>query len=132
MTQKSPSHDEFTMTIGQSEFSEKNAHLFAAEERSKDWPKYFSVAAMSRLTPVEGAPVAEALPRPLNVEERYRALVEQIPAVVFMAYLDQGIGEAYVSPQIEASLGIFAARVAGRSDALVSTDSSGRQAAVER
>ncbi len=40
-----------------------------------------------------------------NMEERYRALVEQIPAVVFMAYLDEGIGEAYVSPQIEAVLG---------------------------
>jgi PAS domain S-box-containing protein len=43
--------------------------------------------------------------RPLNVDARYRALVEQIPAVVFMAYLDKGIGEAYVSPQIEAALG---------------------------
>jgi len=42
---------------------------------------------------------------PPNVEARYRALVEQIPAVVFMAYLDEGIGEAYVSPQIEAALG---------------------------
>src|ERR1700730_10365992 len=40
-----------------------------------------------------------------NLEAKYRALVEQIPAVVFMAYLDQGIGEAYVSPQIEAALG---------------------------
>lgn len=40
-----------------------------------------------------------------NLEARYRALVEQIPAVVFMAYLDRGIGEAYVSPQIEALLG---------------------------
>src|SRR5262249_6908602 len=40
-----------------------------------------------------------------NVEAKYRALLEQIPAVVFMAYLDRGIGEAYVSPQIEASLG---------------------------
>lgn len=40
-----------------------------------------------------------------TVEARYRALVEQIPAVVFMAYLDEGIGEAYVSPQIEKSLG---------------------------
>jgi PAS domain S-box-containing protein len=43
--------------------------------------------------------------QPLSVEARYRALVEQIPAVVFMAYLDKGIGEAYVSPQIEAALG---------------------------
>jgi PAS domain S-box-containing protein len=41
----------------------------------------------------------------LNLEAKYRALVEQIPAVVFMAYLDKGIGEAYVSPQIETALG---------------------------
>jgi PAS domain S-box-containing protein len=40
-----------------------------------------------------------------NVDAIYRALVEQIPAVVFMAHLDRGIGEAYVSQQIEASLG---------------------------
>jgi PAS domain S-box-containing protein len=43
--------------------------------------------------------------QPRSVEARYRALVEQIPAVVFMAYLDKGIGEAYVSPQIEEALG---------------------------
>jgi PAS domain S-box-containing protein len=47
---------------------------------------------------------SDAAPLP-NLEARYRALVEQIPAVVFMAYLDRGIGEAYVSPQIEAALG---------------------------
>src|ERR1700690_187217 len=41
----------------------------------------------------------------LNMEAKYRALVEQIPAVVFMAYLDKGIGEPYVSPQIETALG---------------------------
>ena len=40
-----------------------------------------------------------------NLEAKYRALLEQIPAVVFMAYLDRGTGEAYVSPQIEAALG---------------------------
>ena len=40
-----------------------------------------------------------------NLEAKYRALVEQIPAVVFMAYLDEAVGEAYVSPQIEAVLG---------------------------
>jgi PAS domain S-box-containing protein len=40
-----------------------------------------------------------------SLEARYRVLLDQIPAVVFMAYLDEGIGEAYVSPQIEASLG---------------------------
>ena len=40
-----------------------------------------------------------------NLEAKYRALLEQLPAVVFMAYLDRGIGEAYVSPQIEETLG---------------------------
>jgi PAS domain S-box-containing protein len=40
-----------------------------------------------------------------DVDARYRTLVEQIPAVVFMAFLDKGIGEAYVSPQIEEMLG---------------------------
>ena len=40
-----------------------------------------------------------------NLEAKYRALLEQVPAVVFMAYLDRGIGEAYISPEVEASLG---------------------------
>jgi PAS domain S-box-containing protein len=40
-----------------------------------------------------------------DVEARYQILVEQIPAVVFLAFLDKGIGEAYVSPQIEAMIG---------------------------
>jgi two-component system cell cycle sensor histidine kinase/response regulator CckA len=40
-----------------------------------------------------------------NLEAQYRTLVEQIQAVVFMAFLDRSIGEAYVSPQIEAMLG---------------------------
>jgi PAS domain S-box-containing protein len=40
-----------------------------------------------------------------SLEAKYRALLEQIPAVVFMAYLDRGISEAYISPQIEESLG---------------------------
>jgi PAS domain S-box-containing protein len=44
----------------------------------------------------------------LNAEAGYRTLVEQIHAVVFMAYLDKGIGEAYVSPQIESMLGFTA------------------------
>jgi PAS domain S-box-containing protein len=42
---------------------------------------------------------------PPNPEAKYRALVEQLPAVVFMAYLDRRIGEAYVSPRIEHAMG---------------------------
>jgi PAS domain S-box-containing protein len=40
-----------------------------------------------------------------GIETRYRALVEQIPAVIFMAFLDEGVSEAYVSPHIETVLG---------------------------
>jgi PAS domain S-box-containing protein len=42
---------------------------------------------------------------PLSEESRYRSLVDRLPAVVFMASLDGGIGDAYVSPQVEAALG---------------------------
>ncbi len=40
-----------------------------------------------------------------DTEARYHILVEQIPAVVFMAFLNKGVGEAYVSPHIENTLG---------------------------
>jgi len=63
-----------------------------------------SGAHLFALTPRGLAEAENELHSP-NLEARYRALVEQIPAVVFMAYLDRGIGEAYVSPQIEAALG---------------------------
>jgi PAS domain S-box-containing protein len=42
---------------------------------------------------------------PLSEEFKYRSLVDRLPAVVFMASLDGGIGDAYVSPQVEATLG---------------------------
>ena len=53
---------------------------------------------------VSGGPAPADPPTP-NVEAKYRTLVEQVPAVVFMAYLDRGIGEAYVSPRIEEVMG---------------------------
>ncbi len=40
-----------------------------------------------------------------NADAIFNALVEQIPAVIFTANLDQGTGKAYVSPQIQAGLG---------------------------
>ena len=42
-----------------------------------------------------------------TLEARYRVLLDQIPAVVFMAYLDQGIGEAYVMPRRLKQLSVF-------------------------
>lgn len=40
-----------------------------------------------------------------DLNSLYRVLVEQIPAIVFMSFLDRGISEAYISPQIETMLG---------------------------
>ena len=40
-----------------------------------------------------------------RAELRYRTLVEQLPAVTFMAALEEGNNELYVSPQIEILLG---------------------------
>jgi PAS domain S-box-containing protein len=47
---------------------------------------------------------SESSPPP-NDEFTYRSIVDRLPAVVFMASLEGGIGDAYVSPQIEAALG---------------------------
>jgi PAS domain S-box-containing protein len=49
-----------------------------------------------------GSNAQEELPQR---EDMYRVLVEQIPALVFIAYLERGVSEAYVSPQIESALG---------------------------
>src|SRR6266850_5001771 len=57
-----------------------------------------------------GEPRAPEIP---TAETKYRTLIEQIPAVVFMAYLDRGLGEAYVSPQIESLLGFTQAEWLG-------------------
>jgi PAS domain S-box-containing protein len=42
---------------------------------------------------------------PPTEEFKYRSLLDRLPAVVFMASFEGGIGDAYVSPQIEATLG---------------------------
>ena len=63
------------------------------------------VFATSNGAPTRDSAVPTAEAHASNLEARYRALLEQIPAVVFMAYLDRGVSEAYVSPEIEAALG---------------------------
>ena len=40
-----------------------------------------------------------------DLDSRYHILVEQIPAIVFMSFLDKEINEAYISPQVETLLG---------------------------
>jgi PAS domain S-box-containing protein len=50
-------------------------------------------------------PIADAETRLKEAEARFRTLVEQIPAVTFMAVLGEGKNEIYVSPHIEHMLG---------------------------
>src|ERR1700734_3222038 len=81
-----------------------------AEAVLLDLAKISADPVLSALLPVlnqltENRPPLASDVRAPNPEAKYRALLEQIPAVVFMAYLDRGISEAYVSPQIEAALG---------------------------
>jgi PAS domain S-box-containing protein len=99
---------------GESSSTPDEAHLTPAEAES-------ILASLARTYQTENNPVAsfgaihhffQSVPASTpaegqlpNLEAKYRALVEQLPAVVFMAYLDRGSGEAYVSPQIEAALG---------------------------
>jgi PAS domain S-box-containing protein len=73
-----------------------------AEEVLRELAGVFSGPDIAEFVRAQEETIEEHSP---NLEAKYRALLEQIPAVVFMAYLDRGIGEAYVSPEIEASLG---------------------------
>ena len=87
---------------------EEFPHLAEAEAVLLDLARVFADTELDSAALLDafletGKAAAES-PAP-NLEAKYRALLEQIPAVVFMAYLDRGISEAYVGPQIEAVLG---------------------------
>jgi PAS domain-containing protein len=114
---------------------EETGNLREAERALQELAAVFlqrqSVVANSALDIAESQNSAKNVEMPLlNMEAKYRALVEQIPAVVFMAYLDEGIGEAYVSPQIKAALGF--SQDEWLEDPVVSADTPRRQDEVER
>jgi PAS domain S-box-containing protein len=107
----SPVHTERESVAGRELFAEIDPQftdIAEAEAVLLDLARVFSDTALDPAALLDafletGKAAADA-PAP-NLEAKYRALLEQIPAVVFMAYLDRGISEAYVSPQIEAALG---------------------------
>lgn len=87
-----------------------DAHALAEATRTLWTLASLHNAVSDGVTPVELLRLAPTLRLVTDaslppLEARYRTLLEQISAIVFMAYLDRGIGEAYVSPQIEATLG---------------------------
>ncbi len=91
--------------VVEEQLSELAKAEFALEQLADVYLANRSIASSVLSDLAEGTQGAIAGFKSLNMEAKYRALVEQIPAVVFMAYLDKGVGEAYVSPQIEAALG---------------------------
>lgn len=64
------------------------------------WPEKATASLDVQMTPQ-----ADAEARLRSAEARFRTLVEQIPAVTFMAVLGEGENEIYVSPHIEQLLG---------------------------
>src|SRR5271155_5233447 len=89
--------------LGLPDIAEAEAILLDLAKVSADPVLNALLPVLNQLT--ENRPPLASDVRAPNSEVKYRALLEQIPAVVFMAYLDRGISEAYVSPQIEAALG---------------------------
>src|SRR5215813_4689545 len=81
---------------------ERNIGLNEAESMLQQLAAAFPLVNTVTVPSLKGVREADTLP---ESDARYQTLIEQIPAVVFMAFLDKGIGEAYVSPQIEAILG---------------------------
>lgn len=86
--------------------------LFARHRSGKEFPVEVSLspvaAAADRyiiciVRDISTRKAAEA--KLSKAEARYRSVVEHMPAVTFMASLDGGINELYVSPQIESLLG---------------------------
>ena len=93
-----PSSPAIEFAVSRHEISPEEALLKLAQVASQ-----FAFPQPAAGPSMGGAPdQAEGLP---SIQDRYRVLVEQIPAVVFTAFVDGGMSEAYVSPQIEQVLG---------------------------
>ena len=96
--------------LAQTEWQDRHPHREAGWANGPDLPELGEAESLlvelaSVFAPGSDPAARTAEAHPSNLEAKYRALLEQIPAVVFMAYLDRGVSEAYVSPEIEAALG---------------------------
>ncbi|MGH9701777.1 MAG: hypothetical protein ACRD4K_00250, partial [Candidatus Acidiferrales bacterium] len=106
LTQTSGTRDDGRSIAADSAFTDLSEAEKALQELANVFLQQQSLIASAHFDSAGNEESNQTSEAPLiNLEAKYRALVEQIPAVVFMAYLDKGIGEAYVSPQIETALG---------------------------
>ncbi len=76
-------------------------------ELARAFAPSFQLPTLVSTPPIAGG-AAPSEDRVRKAEARYQTLVEQIPAVTFMASFENGLSEIYVSPHIETLLGYTA------------------------
>jgi PAS domain S-box-containing protein len=93
----------FRPTTGVTLGRRRDGSTFRMAVTASELPLHTHVSCILCFSDVSAAEQATSARR--RAERRYRTLVEQIPAVTFMASLEEGPNEIYIGPQIEALLG---------------------------